>query len=146
MMEVSMYAVYRIDGHEVRSAPRMFTAYSGRDVKVKYKVRTEKDRGHGMVRIVLDIRCPMKEDGDGSIPRVIMVLAKEGIPLRSDDGDMIWDSERPVNLDRGRAEISFQAAKEDADLERMRLFFYDTDEYWHHKIVHPLYGRSAGDA
>ncbi len=146
MMEVSMYAVYRIDGHEVRSAPRMFTAYSGRDVKVKYKVRTEKDRGHGMVRIVLDIRCPMKEDGDGSIPRVIMVLAKEGIPLRSDDGDMIWDSERPVNLDRGRAEISFQAAKEDADLKRMRLFFYDTDEYWHHKIVHPLYGRSAGNA
>ncbi len=141
-IDIAMYAVYRIDGNEVRSVPKVFTAYSGNDVKIRYAVTTEKDRDRTLTRVVVHIDCPMKEDG-GSIPRVVMVLAKEGIPLRSDDGEILWDSERAVNLDRGLAEVSFPVEKEKADIKRMRLFFTDHDEYWHYKLVHPLYGRRA---
>ncbi len=136
--EVCVYAVYSIEGEERRSIGLTTNIFSGTFSKVDYIMSAVPVKGdRKKSRVEISFNCP----GETVIPRCVMVITKEGIPLRERDGEIIWESDDPLVLTDGRAECFFVAGKDEIDLNRMRLFFPDRKNYNKYRFVHPLYNR-----
>ena len=133
---VTLLAVYDVEGTKAESIPFTMDVYSGSSTKVRYSVREERVKeDRNLTRIVMDLECA---EGD-SIPRLAMTATNVGIPLRMNDGEVVWDSQDPIALQDGRAQTWFTMDKGKADLKRMRLFFVNKEEYSLYKLIHPLY-------
>ncbi len=136
--EVTVYAVYDVEGEPRRSIGLTTDIYSGTTSKVDYIMSAVPVKGdRKKSRIEISFNCP----GESVVPRCVMVRTDEGIPLRERDGEIVWESDDPVVLSDGRAECSFVMPKDEADLQRMRLFFPDRRNYSKYRFVHPIYNR-----
>lgn len=66
-----------------------------------------------------------------------MVMADKGIPLRPNDGIVVWRSDDPFLLANGTGYGGFFMDRKAADISRMRLFFEDRSVYARYRVVHP---------
>lgn len=89
------------------------------------------DRSKQEVSITL--RCP----GSSAIPRMRMVMTESGIPLRPNDGIVVWRSDDPLLLTDGVGNGGFFMDRKSADISRMRLFFEDRSAYSRYRVIHP---------
>ncbi len=136
--DVAVYAVYTIENEARRSIGLNTSIFSGESCKVDYVVSTSAVKGdRKKTRLEISFNCP----GETVIPRCVMVLTDQGIPLRQRDGEVVWESDDPIILSNGRADCSFVMGKEEVDLSRMRLFFPDKRNYNKYRFVHPIYNR-----
>ncbi len=136
--EVSLSAVYDVDGAGLFSGPVTASLWNEGFSKVRYKVSAESVPGdRAKQEISIEIEC---QDA-ASLPCMVMVMAEHGIPLRASDGKVLWTSDNPLLITKGKAKGAFFMPKGEADISRMRLFFRERESYGRYRIVHPLYGR-----
>ena len=134
---VTVCAVYDVEGRKLKSAGRTLDIYSGRTDNVSYTVEAEEsDAQTGEAHVSISLECR----GASSVPRCVLVGMAGGVPLRMRDGEVLWDSDGPIQLSDGRAAVSFDAALAGMKLPNLRLFFPDREEYNLYSLVHPLYG------
>lgn len=132
---ISMFAVYDVEGERMRSIGISTDVWSGTYRKVAYSLRSDPVKGeNGRMRVHVRIEC----QGAVSVPRCVMVLVPEGIPLKMNDGEIVWESEDPMVLKDGRYEGDFVLEKDRSALDRMRLFFPRKEDYSRFRFVHPL--------
>ncbi|MCQ2079807.1 MAG: zinc ribbon domain-containing protein [archaeon] len=135
---VNIHAVYEIEGEKRESIGLCTEIFSGTYSKVRYTVDTEGVKGdRKKTRVVVSFDCA----DETVVPRCIMVMSEEGIPLRQKDGEVIWESDDPVVLTDGKAECGFVIPKDEASVRNMRLFFPNRNDYNKYRFVHPVYRR-----
>lgn len=135
---VTLYAVYDINGAKMNSLGIVLDLYSGVCGKVKYTAKV--DAPHSSkhdCQIIVSFDAPDQT----AIPPMLMVLTREGIPLKATDGEVIWESDEPLSVTEGKATASFTVPREKSDIARMRLFFSNKEDYNLNRFIHPLYNR-----
>ncbi|MDO5853480.1 MAG: hypothetical protein Q4Q62_05405 [Thermoplasmata archaeon] len=128
---VNIFAVYRIDGVVCPSRGIVLELNSGVCRKVRYTVK--RDRNSATVVLATDQDVSL-------LPPMMMVQASRGIPLRRNDGEVVWRSEGPVQLTNGTVTLKLPGKGPEA-VERCRLFMAEDSDYYDFRFVHPLYGR-----
>ncbi|MGI5964565.1 MAG: hypothetical protein ACOX8L_01755 [Candidatus Methanomethylophilaceae archaeon] len=134
---VTLFAVYDVEGKKMASRGMTFDVSAETCRKIRYTIdadHSKKDR--------TDIRVSMKTpDNVEFVPPIMAVLSPEGIPLRRNDGEVLWMSEVPMLISKGRCVFRFEA-KPGTDTEKIRLFFEKDEDYNSFRFVHPLKGRA----
>lgn len=128
---INIFAIYKVDDTEIKSQGVPVEIYTAEARKVRYTVKSERT---GM-RLDIQADPDVKE-----IPPVVATQVAEGIPLKRNDGAIIWRSHGPVQLIGGKVSLSVQC-KNLEDIARMRLFFADDRDYNLFRFIHPLYNR-----
>lgn len=137
--KVTVYAEYAVDDKTLRSIGRSAEVLSYRTSTIRYTLSLESVKGdRKVVRVKINFSCGNRSN----VPRCMMVVCDGFIPLRMDDGKVIWESDDPVILLDGSTETSFVTPKENADLAHMRLFFADKEEYNKCHFMHPIFRRN----
>lgn len=80
------------------------------------------------------------DPGVSELPPVMLVQATTGIPLKRNEGEVIWKSGGPVPMHNGVAVIQTACGRLE-DIERCRLFFANDSDYYDFRFIHPLYRR-----
>jgi hypothetical protein len=75
-----------------------------------------------------------------SIPEIAIVRVDVGIPLRKEDGEVLWSSGKPVTFTNGKCSLDVILAGH-TDAEHMRVFFVNEEDYNLYRFIHPLYNR-----
>ncbi|MBE6528785.1 MAG: zinc ribbon domain-containing protein [Thermoplasmata archaeon] len=128
---INIFATYNIDNETLHSRGIAIDVYSAECKKVRYTVDA---KGKG---------CTVNLSTDESvdkIPEIVMVRTEEGIPLRKTDGEIVWSSEGPVQFSEGKCKLSI-GLNGHSDIEHMRLFFSNEEDYNLFRFIHPLYRR-----
>jgi hypothetical protein len=128
---INIYAVYKVNNEIIPSRGIAITAYSAEFKKIRYTVDAGKK--NSVIELTTDETAE-------SIPEIVMVRTEEGIPLRKTDGEVLWSSNGPVQLQGGKCKLSI-SLKGHTDKEHMRLFFSNEDDYNLFRFIHPLYNR-----
>ncbi len=128
---INMFAVYKIGSENICSRGIVIDVYSAECKKVRYTV--DAGRRSSSVEFSTDPET-------ASIPEVVMVHVDEGIPLKKQDGEILWSSGGPVMLTDGKCKLSMDL-KGHTDKEHMRVFFTNEEEYNLFRFIHPLYTR-----
>ena len=129
---VTIFAVYDAEGKKITSRGMTFEIVAGTCRTLRYSAESGRSKDS-------NIRVTIESESDVEfIPPVIAVCREEGIPLRRNDGEVIWRSEVPIRLSRGRIAFRIEARPGD-DVRHMRLFFEKDEDYSSFRFVHPLY-------
>ncbi len=128
---INIFAIYSL-GSEMRPSRGIAVEVnSGDSRKVRYTVKAEQ----GGVAMSLTT-----DPGVGELPPVMLVQATTGIPLKRNEGEVVWKSAGPVQMQNGVAVIQAACSKL-GDIERCRLFFANDSDYHDFRFIHPLYRR-----
>ncbi len=130
---VTLFAIYDIEGKKMASRGMTFDVSAETCKKIRYTVDADSSK-----RDRTDIRVSMKTPENVEfVPPIMAVLSSEGIPLRRNDGDVLWRSEVPMLISKGRSVFRFEA-KPGTDIGKIRLFFEKDEDYNSFRFVHPL--------
>ncbi len=128
---INIFAVYKINNDTMYSRGIVIDVYSSECKKVYYTLDPAKRR-------------PMLELTAGpevtSIPEIAIVRVDVGIPLRKEDGEVLWSSGKPVTFTNGKCSLDVILAGH-TDAEHMRVFFVNEEDYNLYRFIHPLYNR-----
>ena len=131
---VTIFAVYDVAGEKMTSRGMSIDIYSGTSNKIRYSMSVESmSRTDSKVMLSIETDSNIRE-----IPQIAAIGVKEGIPLKIWDGEAIWTSNRSVPLNGGRTVIVLQM-KGKAELDKVRLFFVNEDDYNLFKFIHPIF-------
>ncbi len=128
---INIFATYKVGNETLHSRGIAIDVYSAECKKVRYKV----DAGRKSTTIEITT-----DESVESLPEMEMIHTDEGIPLRREDGETLWSSDGPVQLTDGKCKITI-SMKGHNDVEHMRLFFSNEEEYNLFRFIHPLYNR-----
>ncbi len=128
---VTMYAVYDIEGKKTESRAMAFDVIAGMHKTIRYSVeRTNVNTVKVIMKTNIDVEF---------IPPIVAVCTLEGIPLRQKDGEAVWRSEVPILVKNGQCKLNIKTGP--LDIDCMRIFFENDEDYAEFKFIHPLYGR-----
>ena len=128
---INIFATYKIGNDTLHSRGIAIDVYSAECKKVKYTVDAGKKGS------VLEMTTDPEVT---SIPRIVMVHVSVGIPLRKADGEIIWSSDGAIPFTGGKCKMNINL-KGRQDIEHMRIFFVNEEDYNLFRFVHPLYNR-----
>jgi len=128
---INLFATYNIDGEIIHSRGMVIDVYSAECKKVRYTM--ESGRKESLLNISTD------QDVQ-SLPAIVIVKVDVGIPLRKGDGEIIWSSDGEVALAQGARSLRVDL-KGHRDIEHMRVFFSNEEDYNLFRFIHPLYTR-----
>ncbi|MBO4357848.1 MAG: zinc ribbon domain-containing protein [Candidatus Methanomethylophilaceae archaeon] len=128
---INIFATYKVGNESLHSRGIAIDVYSAECKKVRYTV--ESSRKSSSIEIATD-------ESVDSIPEIVMIRTEEGIPLRKEDGETLWSSNGPINLSGGKCTLNINL-KGHQDIEHMRLFFSNEEDYNLFRFIHPLYNR-----
>ena len=128
---INIFATYKVGNESLHSRGIAIDVYSAECKKVRYTV--ESSRKSSSIEITTD-------ESVDSIPEIVMIRTEEGIPLRKEDGETLWSSNGPINLSGGKCTLNINL-KGHQDIEHMRLFFSNEEDYNLFRFIHPLYNR-----
>lgn len=129
----TVFAVYDADGKKMTSRGMSFDMASGTCRTIKYRAEAGRSKD-GNIVVAMDTDKEIE-----LIPPIVAVYTDEGIPLRRNEGRIIWRSEVPMKLNKGHTVFKIEA-RQDTDLSHMRIFFENDEDYSEFKFIHPLYG------
>ena len=127
---INIFAIYSLNSEKRPSRGIAVEVNSGESKKVRYTVKRE--RGG----VAFDIAT---EPGVYELPPMVFVQTSTGIPLKRTDGEIVWRSDGPVQLQNGRGVIQAGCTGLE-DIKRCRLFFVNDSDYYDYRFIHPLYG------
>ena len=131
---VTIFAVYDVSGEKMTSRGMSIDIYSGKSNKVRYSMSVDSvSRTESKIALSIETDTNIRE-----LPPIAAIAVKEGIPLNIWDGESVWTSGRSVPLNGGRTVIVFQT-KGKVELDKVRLFLVNEEDYNLFKFVHPLY-------
>ena len=130
---INIFAIYDVGEQTLRSRGIAIDIYSAECKKVRYKI--DKPGKKAMLQMTAD-------DETQTIPEVALVHVAEGIPLDRLDGEVIWSSGGAVQFNNGACSIPIDLSRY-KDVEHIRLFFLDEEDYNLFRFIHPLYGRGS---
>jgi len=128
---INIFASYKEDKETLYSRGITIDVYSAECKKVKYTMRA--DRRGATIDFSTDPSVT-------ELPEIIAVRVTEGIPLRKEDGAVVGTSGGPIRLTNGNGRVSMEIGGS-TDIEHMRLFFSNEENYNLFRFIHPLYGR-----
>ena len=128
---INIFATYNIGNETLHSRGIVIDVYSAECKKVRYTV--ESTRKGSSIELTTD------EDIE-TIPEIAMIHVDVGIPLRKEDGETIWSSGGPIQFTEGKCKMNIDL-KGHTDIEHMRVFFLNEEDYNLFRFIHPLYGR-----
>ena len=128
---INIFATYKIDGETLLSRGIAIDVYSAECKKVRYKV--EAGRKGATIDMSMDESISM-------LPEIVMVRTEVGIPLNKRDGEIVWSSNGPVQITGGKCKLTADF-KVHSDIEHMRLFFSNEEDYHLFRFIHPLYNK-----
>lgn len=129
---VTIFAVYDADGKKMTSRGMSFDIVSGTYRAVRYSADADPSK-NGKIRVAIEADSDVE-----FLPPIIAVCTGEGIPLRRNDGEVIWRSEVPMRLSKGRSVFNINT-EQGTDIRHMRIFFEKDEDYSSFRFVHPLY-------
>lgn len=109
-----------------------FDIVSGTYRTVRYSADADSSRD-GKIRVAIETDSDVE-----FLPPIIAVCTGRGIPLRRNDGKVIWRSEVPMRLSKGRSVFNINT-EQGTDIRHMRIFFEKDEDYSNFRFVHPLY-------
>jgi predicted RNA-binding Zn-ribbon protein involved in translation (DUF1610 family) len=130
---INIFAIYDVGNETLRSRGIAIDIYSAECKKVKYKI----DKGGKRAELQLTTDSDIKK-----IPEVALVHVDEGIPLKRTDGEVIWSSGGNIEFSGGACSIPIDLSKY-KDVEHIRLFFVNEEDYNLFRFIHPLYRKEA---
>ena len=128
---INIFAIYRVSGQTIPSRGIAIDVYNAECRKVRYAVRSDRSGTSLDFSTDADVR---------ELPPMIAVSTEVGIPLKGNDGHVVWRSGGPVRLTSGSATVVMQTTGR-MEVERMRLFFENDENYNLYRFVHPIYRR-----
>ncbi|HKM13909.1 MAG TPA: zinc ribbon domain-containing protein [Candidatus Methanomethylophilaceae archaeon] len=132
---VTMYVIYDIEEKKTVSRAMAFDVIAGTYRKIHYFVERSTNN---VARVTMQTNSEVE-----FIPPIIAVCTLEGIPLNSKDGETIWKSEVPMLVKNGQCKFNIKTKL--LDIEHMRIFFENSEDYAEFKFIHPLYGRNRDE-
>lgn len=130
---INIFAIYEVGNKTLNSRGITIDIFSEECKKVRYSLAKAKS-GY-----TLELSA---EPDVLSIPRVAMVRVEVGIPLKKVDGEAIWSSNGPLTFNNGNCKLNIDLMGR-TDIEHMRLFFVNEEDYNMFRFIHPLYGRRS---
>ncbi len=128
---INMFAVYKIGTESVYSRGIVIDIYNAECKKVRYKMEASKKAAS--LELSTDAEA-------GSLPAISITRVETGIPLKKEDGEILWSSDGEVDLKDGKCKLSIDL-KGHTDIEHMRVFFVNEEDYNLFRFIHPLYDR-----
>lgn len=129
---VTIFAVYDAEGKKMTSRGMIFDIVSETCRTARYSADAKPSRD-GKIKVTIEADSDVE-----FLPPIIAVCTGEGIPLRRNDGEIIWRSEVPMRLSRGRSVFNINAGQ-GTDIRHMRIFFEKDEDYCSFRFIHPLY-------
>lgn len=125
---INMFANYKINGKMIASRGIIIKAHPNIYKKVRYILSVER----GLMNI------KFLTDTDERIPSVIAIKATRGIPLKKNEGTVVWRSQSHIQTVNGNK--SFITNYEPScGTHNIRMFFEEEDSYCTYRFVHPIY-------
>ncbi len=130
---INIFASYKEGKETLYSRGITIDVYSAECKKVRYTMKA--DRRNATIDFSTDPEVTQ-------LPEVVAVRVAEGIPLRKEDGAQVGTSNGPVKLNNGTGRLVMDLGGA-TDVEHIRLFFADEENYNLFRFIHPLYNRRA---
>lgn len=128
---INIFAIYNVGNEVLPSKGIVIDIYSAECKKVYYTLAATK-RG-ATLEFTADPEVT-------KIPPVAIVRVDVGIPLKRGDGETMWSSSGPVTFTGGKAKLDITLGGQ-TDIEHMRVFFVNEEDYNLFRFIHPLYDR-----
>ncbi|MBR1452363.1 MAG: hypothetical protein IJ592_02565, partial [Candidatus Methanomethylophilaceae archaeon] len=128
---INIFATYNINNDILYSRGIVIDVYSGECKKIHYTLDA------GKKGAVLELTA---DQTVSSIPPICISRVDVGIPLRKEDGEILWAAKAPISFAGGKATITISLGGH-TDAEHMRVFFNSDEDYNLYRFIHPLYDR-----
>ncbi len=128
---INIFATYNINNDILYSRGIVIDVYSAECKKIRYTLDASKKEA------VLDMST---ETTVTNIPPLAIVRVAEGIPLRKEDGEVLWSAKASIPFTSGRSTLRITLGGH-TDVEHMRAFFVNEEDYNLYRFIHPLYNR-----
>ena len=128
---INIFATYNINNDILYSRGIVIDVYSAECKKIRYTLDASKKEA------VLDMSTDTTVT---NIPPLAIVRVDEGIPLRKEDGEVLWSAKASIPFTSGRSTLRITLGGH-TDVEHMRAFFVNEEDYNLYRFIHPLYNR-----